>query len=192
MTSNSQDSPRPGFGGNHHLPPYSILCASPRHVHPNGFLSWDSQGEVSKLPRFGLPQLCGTITPCSNLRSGWGLKQSCSLHWDFFQWCVAFHLHARGGVDSRLFVVGSKIANVTPGLSFCHKLCCRCPNGSCNPILDIYTLIAFQWYKDFFNVRCFDLCNRSLKVWESQWTPKFPFWECESSPWHFSRLGLRH
>jgi hypothetical protein len=27
--SYSQDSPRPRLGGNHHLPPYSILCTSP-------------------------------------------------------------------------------------------------------------------------------------------------------------------
>ncbi len=37
-TSNSdtQDSPRPGLGGSHHLPPYSILCTTPRGPHPNG------------------------------------------------------------------------------------------------------------------------------------------------------------
>jgi hypothetical protein len=28
--TNLQDSPWPGLGGNHHLPPYSILCAWPR------------------------------------------------------------------------------------------------------------------------------------------------------------------
>jgi hypothetical protein len=50
----SLDSSRPGLGGSHHLPPYSILCASSRHLHPNGFLSQDSQGRVSKLSRFGL------------------------------------------------------------------------------------------------------------------------------------------
>jgi len=26
---NSQDSPQPGLGGSHHLPPYSIFCAWP-------------------------------------------------------------------------------------------------------------------------------------------------------------------
>jgi len=31
------DSPRPGLGGSHHLPPYSILCGWPRSLHPNGF-----------------------------------------------------------------------------------------------------------------------------------------------------------
>jgi len=79
-TSNSQYSPRLGFKGSHHLPPYSILCTSPRGSHPNGFLFRDSQRGVSKLPRLELPQLCEAITSCSDLWSGWGLKQSYSSH----------------------------------------------------------------------------------------------------------------
>ncbi len=39
----------------------------------------------------------------------------------------------RGRVDSRLFVVGRQITSLIPDLSFCHNLCCRCPNGSCKP-----------------------------------------------------------
>ncbi len=70
-------------------------------------------------------------------------------------------------VDSRHFVVGSQIVSLTPGLSFCHNLCYRCLNGSCEPILDIYNSIAFQQYKELFNARCFDLYNHSLKVRES-------------------------
>jgi len=41
----SQDLPWPGLGGSHHLPPYSILCASPWGPHPNGILSRDSKWE---------------------------------------------------------------------------------------------------------------------------------------------------
>jgi hypothetical protein len=63
-------------------------------------------------------------------------------------------------------VVGRQIAILIPGLFFCHNLCCRCPNGSCEPIFDIYTLIAFQWYKEIFNVRSFDPWNHALKIWE--------------------------
>ncbi len=48
-----------------------------------------------------------------------------------------------GWVDSWLLVVESQIASLTLGLSFCHNLCYICPNGSCKPIFDIYTLIAF-------------------------------------------------
>jgi len=66
--SDSQDSPQPGLRGSHHLPLYSILCAFPRGPHPNGFLSWDSQVGVPKLPKLGLSQLWGLITLCVNLR----------------------------------------------------------------------------------------------------------------------------
>jgi hypothetical protein len=68
-------------------------------------------------------------------------------------------------------VVGSQTANLTPGLSFDHNLCYRCPNGSCEPILDICTSIAFQWYKEIFKARGFDLCYRPLKFRESTETP---------------------
>ncbi len=47
----TQDSPRPGLGGSHHLPPYSILCATPRGLHPNDTFSRDSQVGVLKLSR---------------------------------------------------------------------------------------------------------------------------------------------
>ncbi len=46
-----QDSPRPGLEGSHHLPPYSILCATPPSLHPNGSFSRDSQVGVPKLSR---------------------------------------------------------------------------------------------------------------------------------------------
>jgi len=76
-------------------------------------------------------------------------------------------------------VVGSQTANLTPGPFFDHNLCCRCPNGSCKAILDIYTSRPFQWYKEHFNASCFDLCNCVLSFWESRRTPKSHFWECE-------------
>jgi len=41
--TNSQNSPQPELGGNHHLPPYNILCAWPWGLYPNVILSWDSQ-----------------------------------------------------------------------------------------------------------------------------------------------------
>jgi hypothetical protein len=46
-----QDTPRPGLGRCHHHPPYSILCATPPHLHSNGTFSRDSQVGVSKLSR---------------------------------------------------------------------------------------------------------------------------------------------
>jgi hypothetical protein len=73
--------------------------------------------------------------------------------------------------DSWLLVVEKEIVNLTLGPSFGHNLCFRCPNGSCEPILDIYVLRALQWYKELFNPLSFDSCNRSLKIWESTEIP---------------------
>ncbi len=70
-------------------------------------------------------------------------------------------------IDSWLVVVGSQIANLTPGLSFGHNLCLRCLNGQYEPIWNIYTSIAFQWYKELFKARIFDPCNCALKIQES-------------------------
>ncbi len=102
----------------------------------------------------------------------------------------------RRRVDSRLLVVGSQTANLTPNLtpdpSFCHNLCCRYPNDQCEAIFDIYTSIDFQWYKKHLNAKCFDPCNRSLKFQESQRTPKSQFRECEFHPHISLKVGLRH
>jgi hypothetical protein len=147
VTSESQDSPRPGLRGSHHLPPYSILYTSPRGLHPNGFLSRDSRRQVLKLPRLEFPRLCCAITSCSDLQSWWGMKQSCRSHRALSNGVLHTTCTHGGRVDSWHFVVGNQTASLIPDLSFCHNLCCKCPNGSCEPILDIYTLIIFQWYK---------------------------------------------
>jgi hypothetical protein len=39
VNMDSQDSPRFGFGGSHHLPPYNIFFAWPRGQHRNIILS---------------------------------------------------------------------------------------------------------------------------------------------------------
>ncbi len=174
-SQDSQDSPRSGLGGSHHLSPYNILCSSPQGPHPNGFLSRDSQ--IPKFQQLGLSQLWRRRTFCVDLQSQWGLKQSYSPRWELFNGVSQSTCTHQGRVDSRFLVVGSQIVNLTLGLSFVHNLCCRCPNGSCKPIFDIYTSIDFQWYKERLSVRCFDRCNRTLKFWESRWTPKSPFWE---------------
>jgi len=135
--TDTQDSPRPGLGGSHHLPSYSILCTSPRGPHPNGFLSWDSQVGVPKSPRLGLPQLWCAITLHVDLWLRWGLKQSCSPRWELFNGMShAIFMHGNW-VDSQLLVVGSQTTNLTPGPFFGHNLCFRCPNGWWDPILNI-------------------------------------------------------
>ncbi len=173
--------------GSHHLPPYSIICVTPPHPHPNGFLSWDSQSVVPKLSRFGLLGLREVITLCSDPRLGSSLKQTCSSPWKLSNGVSHSPYTRRGRVDSRLLVVGSQIGSLTPGPSFVHNLCYRCPNGSCEDIFDIYTLVAFQWYEEHLKERCFDPCNRALNFRESRRTPKSPFQECESHPHTLSK-----
>ncbi len=92
-------------------------------------------------------------------------------------------------VDSRLLVVGGQIASLTPSLSFTHNLCCKCPNGSCEVIFDIYASRPFQRYKEHIKARCFDPCNRALNFWESLRTPKSPFRECAYHPHTPSKWG---
>jgi hypothetical protein len=193
-TSNtdSLDSPRPGLGGSHHIPPYSILCVTPPHLHPNGFYSRDSQGAVPKLFRFGLLGLWELVTPGSNLGLGWGLKQSCSSPQELSNGVSHFICTHRGRVDSRLFVVGSQTASLTTGPSFDHNLCCICPNGSCETIFDIYTSRPFQRCKEHLKARCFAFCCRALKLRESRRTSSSHFWECESHPHTCPKVGLRH
>jgi hypothetical protein len=188
----SLDSPRPGLGGSHHLPPYSIQCVAPRHLHLNGFYSQDSQKGVPKMSRFGLPGLWELITLGSDFGLGWGLKQTCFSPQDLSNDVSHSICAHRGRVDSRLFVVGSQTASLTPDPSFNHNLCCRCPNGSCEAIFDICTSRPFQWYKEHLKARCFALCCRALKLRESQRTPSSHFWECESHPHTCPKVGLWH
>jgi hypothetical protein len=58
--------------------------------------------------------------------------------------------------DSRLLMVGSQIDTLILNPSFGHNLCCNYSNGSCKPILNIYVLKSFLWYKEFFNPMSFD------------------------------------
>jgi hypothetical protein len=133
--TDSLDSPRPGLGGSHHLPPYNIIYVRPRDLHPNGFLSRDSQGGVPKLSWFGLLGFWELITLSLDLQLGWGLKQSCSSPQELSNGVSHFTCTHWDRVDSRLLVVRNQTASLTPDLSFDHNLCCKCPNGSCEAIL---------------------------------------------------------
>jgi hypothetical protein len=101
----------------------------------------------------------------ANLYSPWGLSNGVS-----HSTCTH-----RGRVDSWLLMVGSQTANLIFVPSFDHNLCCRCPNDSCEVILDIYTSRPFQRYKEHLKARCFDPCNRTLSFWESRRTLKSHF-----------------
>ncbi len=91
----------------------------------------------------GLPGLWIAITPRPDLGSGRGLNQYCSPRRDLSNDVLHFPSAHRERVDSWLLVVGSQIASLTPDPSFAHNLGCRCPNGQCEAIFDIYASRPF-------------------------------------------------
>jgi hypothetical protein len=79
---------RPRTHKTHHGPdsgeattfPHIVYFAPPHESDIRmAFLSRDSQMEVPKLPRLGVPQFCGTISSYANLGSRWGLNRSLDL-----------------------------------------------------------------------------------------------------------------
>ncbi len=102
-----------------------------------------------------------------------------------------FQIGCREEVDSRLLVVGSQTASLTPGPSFAYNLGCRCPNDQCEAIFDIYVSRPFQWHQEHSNARCFGPCCRALNIRESRRTPNpnfasvglhphtWPKWGCD-------------
>jgi len=149
--TDTQDSPRPGLGGSHHLPPYNILCDALRRLHPNGSFSRDSRDSRPGVPKSRparLPGLWNLITLRANLSSKCGLKQSCSSRRELSNNMSHVVCSQVFWVDSRLLVVGSQNwqspGSSTPDPSFGHNLCFRCPNEQCEPILDIYASRAFH------------------------------------------------
>jgi hypothetical protein len=119
----------------------------------------------------GVPALWDVISPRPPLRSGRGPNQSCSPPRELSNAMSHSQSARRGRVDSRLLVVGSQIANLTPGPSFAHNLGYKCPNGQCEAIFDIYVSRAFQWHQERLNARCFEPCCRALNIRESRRTP---------------------
>jgi hypothetical protein len=92
----------------------------------------------------GLPELWTAITPDCRVRSQRGLNQSCSRHRDFSNAMLHSRIGHREEVDSRLLVVGSQTASLTPGPSFAHNLGCRRLKGQCEGIFDIYVSRHFS------------------------------------------------
>jgi hypothetical protein len=100
--------------------------------------------ESRNCPGFGLSGLWDIIASCLDLRSGRGLNQTCNPFRELFNAMSHLPSAHRERVDSRLLVVGSQTASLTPGPSFAHNLGCRCPNDQCEAILDIYSSRPFQ------------------------------------------------
>ncbi len=182
-TARTQGKPSPS--------PFIILCSFAWRLHPNGSFSRDSQSGVPKLSRFGLPGFWAFITSRPELGSRRGLNQSCRSRWELSNAMSYSCCKCWKEVDSRLLVIGSQTANLTPGPYFAHNLGCRCPNASCEAILDICTSRPFQWYKEHSNVRCFDPWTRALNLRESRKTPISHFWECGLHPHTYPKVGLR-
>jgi hypothetical protein len=139
----------------------------------------------------GVPGLWELITPDCRVWSRRGLNQSCSPHRDLFNAMSHSQFGGREEVDSRLLVVGSQTANLTPGPSFAHNLGCRCPNEQCEAIFNIYASKPFQWHQEHLNARYFGPCYRTLNIRESRRTPSPQLWECWASPPHLAKVGLR-
>ncbi len=152
----------------------------------SGLLKWSPE-----IVLVGLPELWTAINPDCKVRSQWGLNQSCSPRRDLFNAMLHTQIGCQEGINSRLLVIGSQIASLTPGPSFAHNLGCRCPNCQCEGIFDIYVSRPFQWHQEHPNARCFAPCCRVLNIRESRRTPNPNFSKCWASPPHLAKVGVR-
>jgi hypothetical protein len=150
---------------------------------------------VPKFPQLGLPQLWGSITLRADLWLRWGPKHNYSPRRKLSNTMShATYMWGNHG-DSCLLMVRSQVTfrpNLTTSLSFGYNLCLKCPNGSCEPILNIYVQRSFQWYEKVFNSLNFDPYSHSLKIGKSTRTPTpkveapLGVWGC--IPSHFPTL----
>jgi hypothetical protein len=98
----------------------------------------------TKCPGSGLPGLWEGVAPRPDLGSRRGFNRSCSRRRDLSNDVSHSRIGHQERVDSRLLVVGSQIASLTPGPFFAHILGWRCPNRECEGIFDIYVSRPFQ------------------------------------------------
>jgi hypothetical protein len=138
-----------------------------------------------------VPGLWELITPDCRVGSRRGFNQRCSPCRDLSNDVSHSQIGCWEEVDSRLLVVGSQTVSLTPGPSFAHNLGCRCPNGQCEAIFDIYASKPFQWHQEHLNARCFGPCCWTLNIRESRRTPNPQLWKCWASPPHLAKVGLR-
>jgi hypothetical protein len=125
----------------------------------------------------GVPGLWEVITPDCQVWSRQGLNQTCSPRRDLSNDVLRSQFGGREKVDSRLFVVGSQTASLTPGPSFAHNLGYKCPNDQCEAIFDIYASRQFQWHQEHPNARCFGRCCWALNIRESRRAPNPHFFQ---------------
>jgi hypothetical protein len=108
-----------------------------------GTLEMESRNCLETVP-VGVLGLWELITLDCRVRSQRGLNQSCSSCRDLFNSMSHSQFGCREEVDSRLLVVGSQIASLTPDPFFAHNLGCRCLNDQCEAIFNIYASRPFQ------------------------------------------------
>ncbi len=61
-----------------------------------------------------------------------------------------------------------------------HNLCLKCPNGSWEPISNIYVSRDFQWYKELFNPMGF---APTIPIWIFRNPSGFQFPKCRELAW---------
>jgi len=178
------------------MPPKSCVICSTWQAHIQmAFLSWDSWVGVLKSRQLGFLRFWSPITLWADLGLQCGLKQSCSFRQELSNGMSHALCNQVNWVDSQLLLVGSQTGSLTPDLSFGHNLCFKCPNEQCKPILNIYILRAFQWYKERHNHW---ILTPEIALWNFGSPPRLHLpkwelpWECEGSlphtPSHFLTL----
>jgi hypothetical protein len=134
----------PGWGGVTTILPIVFSVPLRRTCTRMALFPGTPKMESRNYPGFGLPGLWDIVDSRLDLRSGRGLNHTCSPFRKLFNAMLHSPSARRERVDSRLLVVGSQTASLTPGPSFAHNLGCICPNDQCEAILDIYTSRPFQ------------------------------------------------
>jgi len=163
-TSNSQDSPRPRLMGSHHLL-HIIYFAPLREAHIQmTFCPEIPKGESRKCQSWNSCNFVGLQLHAQTSDQDEVWSKVAALVESFPTLCCTPFAHTKVESILNFLWSGVKLPVLIPNLSFCHNLCCKCPNGSCEPILNICTSITFQWYKKFLNARCFDFYNCFMKV----------------------------
>jgi len=142
------------------------MCLATRLAPIMSFCSETPKLGVPKCPKLKLLRLWKPIIFFgAYLWLRQSLKRSCSPYQKKFNsmWHATYTQVNQG--NSWLLMVKSQIHNLISNLSFGHNLFLRYPNGSCEPILNIYVLKNFPCYKKLFNPMSFDPYNRSFKIW---------------------------
>jgi hypothetical protein len=122
--------------------PHARMSLCPRTSGTPGLESRNCPEIVSG----GVPGLWELITLDCDVWSQRSLNQTCSPRQDLFNDVSHSQFRGRKELDSRLLVVRSQIASLTPGPSFAHNLGYRCPNDQCEAIFYIYASRTFQWH----------------------------------------------